>query len=301
MQEPWPRTVNRPDRSVPLRPSTLHAPTRPPRWHRARRPLSGSGHAHRCGGSSSASPSGAARTTHGSRRARSSRCRPRRQRSNRRASRSRRSRTSATRWRNWARHHAPPWRRSSWATRSQSVQTHGSRRPPPCTVCASPPSTHASVDRPARASPRCVSRGNPSGHRRRRARHERSGGTCECGRRVAPGSARDAVGDRRLIWVNVRCGPEVSVGVEACAHMNAALAAAALQYDVELADWDAWSSVRGIDPLVDGVHYDAAAYPRARRLLRGGRRADHLSSAQRHALERRRRLRRPAGATCGTR
>ena len=36
-----------------------------------------------------------------------------------------------------------------------------------------------------------------------------------------------------------------------------ALAAAAAQYHVELADWAAWSTAMGVEHLGDGIHYPA--------------------------------------------
>src|SRR5436190_8925556 len=67
--------------------------------------------------------------------------------------------------------------------------------------------------------------------------------------------ARGLVGTRRLIWVNLQMAERPQL---ANYHtINAALAAAAAQYHVELADWAAWSTAMGVEHLGDGIHYPA--------------------------------------------
>jgi hypothetical protein len=73
-------------------------------------------------------------------------------------------------------------------------------------------------------------------------------------------TARAIVGDRRLVWVNLRCDPSRSPSLERYHRINDALAAATARYGVGLADWEAWSTARGIEPGYDGVHYDNEAY-----------------------------------------
>jgi hypothetical protein len=73
-------------------------------------------------------------------------------------------------------------------------------------------------------------------------------------------TARELVGDRRLIWVNLRCNVRHSKLLARYPRFNDALDAAALRYDVEIADWDAWAGRRRVRTLPDGVHYSSAAY-----------------------------------------
>ena len=73
-------------------------------------------------------------------------------------------------------------------------------------------------------------------------------------------TARQLVGDRRLIWVNLRCNARHSRLLARYPLINAALEAAAPRYDVEIADWDAWAGERRVRTLPDGVHYSSAAY-----------------------------------------
>jgi lysophospholipase L1-like esterase len=71
--------------------------------------------------------------------------------------------------------------------------------------------------------------------------------------------AREIVGDRRLIWVNLHLQPEKNPDVPALARfeqLNLWLAAAAPRYDVELADWHSYAVEHGIETIQDGVHYD---------------------------------------------
>ena len=74
------------------------------------------------------------------------------------------------------------------------------------------------------------------------------------------GTARRLVGDRRLIWVNLRCDPAVAAHLERYRAVNAALAAAAPRYGVEIADWDGWAAGAGVPNGRDGVHYTEDAY-----------------------------------------
>jgi len=67
--------------------------------------------------------------------------------------------------------------------------------------------------------------------------------------------ARSLVGNRRLIWVNLHMAERPAL---ANYHtINGALAAAAAQYHVELADWAASSTAMGVKHLGDGIHYPA--------------------------------------------
>ena len=72
--------------------------------------------------------------------------------------------------------------------------------------------------------------------------------------------ARILVGTRRLIWVNVRCGPLEGIRLRQCRRINAALAAAATWFSVELADWDAWADANDVATTADGIHHRAPAY-----------------------------------------
>jgi lysophospholipase L1-like esterase len=72
--------------------------------------------------------------------------------------------------------------------------------------------------------------------------------------------ARLLVGERRLIWVNLSLDPSRRVDLAPYRDINAALAANAGQFGIELADWDAWSRAHGIDTGGDGIHYDAPSY-----------------------------------------
>ena len=67
--------------------------------------------------------------------------------------------------------------------------------------------------------------------------------------------ARALVGRRRLVWVNLQLDerPEFAN----YHNINAALAAAAAQFHVEVADWAAWSTAMHVPHLRDGIHYDA--------------------------------------------
>jgi hypothetical protein len=73
-------------------------------------------------------------------------------------------------------------------------------------------------------------------------------------------TARSVVGDRRLVWVNLRCDPAVAGHLDRYRAVNAALAAAAPRYGVELADWDGWAAGAGVPNGRDGVHYGEDAY-----------------------------------------
>ena len=73
-------------------------------------------------------------------------------------------------------------------------------------------------------------------------------------------TARELVGDRRLIWVNLRCNAAHSKLLARYRVINDALDAAAPRYGVEIADWDAWAGARRVRTLSDGIHYSPAAY-----------------------------------------
>ena len=73
-------------------------------------------------------------------------------------------------------------------------------------------------------------------------------------------TARELVGDRRLIWVNLRCNASHSKLLARYRVINDALDVAAPRYGVEIADWDAWAGARRVRTLSDGVHYSPAAY-----------------------------------------
>jgi hypothetical protein len=68
--------------------------------------------------------------------------------------------------------------------------------------------------------------------------------------------ARVAVGNRRLIWVNLQLGDKPPfAGYPA---INAALAAAGAKYKVQVVDWAAWSAAHSVQHLGDGIHYGLA-------------------------------------------
>lgn len=73
-------------------------------------------------------------------------------------------------------------------------------------------------------------------------------------------TARQLVGDRRLIWVNLRANATQSKMLARYRVINDALDAAARRYGVEIADWDAWAGARRVRTLSDGIHYSATAY-----------------------------------------
>jgi lysophospholipase L1-like esterase len=73
-------------------------------------------------------------------------------------------------------------------------------------------------------------------------------------------TARQLVGDRRLIWVNLRANATHSKLLARYHVINDALDAAAPRYGVEVADWDTWAGARHVRTLGDGIHYSTAAY-----------------------------------------
>ena len=72
--------------------------------------------------------------------------------------------------------------------------------------------------------------------------------------------ARALVGNRRLIWVNLHLSDAPQFANYRA--LNAALAASAARYGVEVADWAGWSTAMGVRHLGDGVHYPAPGYQR---------------------------------------
>jgi lysophospholipase L1-like esterase len=77
-------------------------------------------------------------------------------------------------------------------------------------------------------------------------------------------TAREIVGDRRLIWVNTHVIPERAEieALERWDDVNAWLAAAAPRHDIELADWAVWAAINGVEVGPDGVHYEDTASAR---------------------------------------
>lgn len=71
-------------------------------------------------------------------------------------------------------------------------------------------------------------------------------------------TARDIVGDeRQLGWVNISVAPPRA---ERAAAIDAALAASARRWDVQVLDWYGWTHRNGITNKADGIHYEDGAY-----------------------------------------
>jgi hypothetical protein len=73
-------------------------------------------------------------------------------------------------------------------------------------------------------------------------------------------TARQLVGDRRLIWVNLSVDLDKAPHLDRFEQINAAIAAAAPRYGIEVADWDRWSADYGVTTRPDGIHYEDRAY-----------------------------------------
>ena len=73
-------------------------------------------------------------------------------------------------------------------------------------------------------------------------------------------TARQIVGSRRLIWVNLCLADHGDQRLASYRVINAALRDLAPGYHVELADWCAYAKQHGLVPGSDGVHYQAPAY-----------------------------------------
>ena len=72
--------------------------------------------------------------------------------------------------------------------------------------------------------------------------------------------AREIVGDRRLVWVNLWCDPSRDPDLARYRRVNDALAAAAERHGIELADWERWADHRDVQHTPDGVHHDEDSY-----------------------------------------
>ena len=73
-------------------------------------------------------------------------------------------------------------------------------------------------------------------------------------------TAREIVGHRRLIWVNLCPDAAADPGLSSYRAINAALAADAPQYGVQVADWCAFAHAHGVTPGADHIHYTASGY-----------------------------------------
>lgn len=73
-------------------------------------------------------------------------------------------------------------------------------------------------------------------------------------------SARQIVGSRRLIWVNLCLDGRPGTWLGSYRQINRWLAAYAPDYGVQLADWCSFATRYGIDTGPDGIHYTSAAY-----------------------------------------
>ena len=73
-------------------------------------------------------------------------------------------------------------------------------------------------------------------------------------------TARQLVGDRRLIWVNLSVDLAKAPHLDRFEQINATIAAIAPRYGIEVADWDRWSAEYGVTTRPDGIHYEERAY-----------------------------------------
>ena len=73
-------------------------------------------------------------------------------------------------------------------------------------------------------------------------------------------TARHIVGRRRVIWVNLCLSPRRNPALGGYLRINAALARFAPRFGIEVADWCAFATRRGISPGPDGIHYSPSAY-----------------------------------------
>jgi hypothetical protein len=73
-------------------------------------------------------------------------------------------------------------------------------------------------------------------------------------------SARAAVGQRRLIWVNLCLDDSSAPRLSGFRRINAALARLAPQFGIEVADWCGYATAHGVAPGPDGIHYGRAGY-----------------------------------------
>jgi len=73
-------------------------------------------------------------------------------------------------------------------------------------------------------------------------------------------TARQLVGDRRLIWVNLTVDLAKAPHLDRFEQINATIAAIAPRYGIEVADWDRWSAEYGVTTRPDGIHYEDRAY-----------------------------------------
>lgn len=73
-------------------------------------------------------------------------------------------------------------------------------------------------------------------------------------------SARQIVGSRRLVWVNLCLDGPPGTWLGSYRQINQWLAEYAPYYGVQVADWCSFATRYGIRPGPDGIHYASAAY-----------------------------------------
>jgi lysophospholipase L1-like esterase len=73
-------------------------------------------------------------------------------------------------------------------------------------------------------------------------------------------AARQIVGARRLIWVNLCLNATAEPRLSGYRSINASLARFAPRYGVQLANWCGFATSHGISPGPDGIHYYPSAY-----------------------------------------
>jgi lysophospholipase L1-like esterase len=73
-------------------------------------------------------------------------------------------------------------------------------------------------------------------------------------------TARDIVGHRRLVWVNLCLSATDHPRLAGFRQINAALATYAARFGVQIADWCSFAGRQDIRPGPDGIHYSPAAY-----------------------------------------
>lgn len=73
-------------------------------------------------------------------------------------------------------------------------------------------------------------------------------------------TARRIVGaDRRLVWVNVSAAGSPG-RIQRSREINAALAASARRWNVDVLDWEGWTRRHRIATKADGIHYEDGSY-----------------------------------------
>jgi lysophospholipase L1-like esterase len=73
-------------------------------------------------------------------------------------------------------------------------------------------------------------------------------------------TARETAGTRRLIWVNVYVDVKRAPLLKGYRVINRGLSAAAVQHNVEIADWNRWMTRHRAPMQRDGVHYTPVGY-----------------------------------------